>query len=165
MESVSQNVLTNIHKGYNRKFYEEVIQMTREAGMYICADFIAGLWLDDYQTMQETYDFAVEQNFEWLNIYPAFAYPGTPMYSTYVAEGRIKEAENWAEYALYGEECRGVPTKFLTSEQILKWRDEKFLDYHSRSEYLAMIESKFGAKTKEHIQRMVKIPLNRKILN
>ena len=164
MESVSQNVLTNIHKGYNRKFYEEVIQMTREAGMSICADFIAGLWLDNYETMQETYDFAVGQNFEWLNLYPAFAYPGTPMYTQYLDEGRIEDTDNWAEYALYGEECKGVPTKFLTSVEVLRWRDEKFLAYHARPEYLSMMEKKFGIKTREHLERMVKIPLKRNIL-
>jgi len=164
MESVSQNVLTNIHKGYNRQFYSEVIQMTKDAGMYICADFIAGLWLDNYDTIQETYDFAVEKNFEWLNLYPAFAYPGTPMYTEYLREGRIEEPKNWGEYALYGYDCHPLPTKYLTSAQVLKWRDDKFLEYHQRPEYLSMIEQKFGLKAKEHVLNMVQKPLKRKIL-
>jgi len=164
MESVSQNVLSNVHKGYNRSFYDEVIEMTRDAGMYICADFIAGLWLDDYDSMQETYDFAVEKNFEWLNLYPAFAYPGTPMYQEYLDKGRIEVPKDWAEYALYGYKCKGVPTAKLTSAEVLKWRDEKFLDYHNRPEYLSMIEKKFGVKTKEHIVKMVQNPLKRQLL-
>ncbi len=164
MESVSQNVLTNIHKGYNRKFYDEVIDMTRDADMSICADFIAGLWLDNYDTMRETYDFAVEKNFEWLNLYPAFAYPGTPMYQEYLDGERMNSPTNWAEYSLYGYQCKGVKTKYLTSEQVLQWRDEKFLEYHSRPEYLDMIEKRFGLKTRAHMMEMTKHPLARRIL-
>ena len=164
MESVSQSILTSVHKGYNKDFYKEVIDMTKDAGMYICADFIGGLWEDTYETMQETYDFAVEQNFEWLNLYPAFAYPGTKMHAQYRLEGRIEDTKNWGEYALYGYDCKPLPTATLTSAQVLKWRDDKFLEYHNRPEYLSMIETKFGVKVKEHIQEMVKIPLKRRIL-
>jgi radical SAM superfamily enzyme YgiQ (UPF0313 family) len=164
MESVSQNILTNIQKGYNQNFYNDVIKMTQDAGMYICADFIAGLWEDNYDTLQETYDFAVKHNFEWLNLYPAFAYPGTPMYQEYLNKGRITEPKDWGEYALYGYSCVPLPTKYLTSAQVLKWRDTKFAEYHNRPEYLSMLENKFGIKTKQHIIDMLKNPLKRKIL-
>jgi len=164
MESVSQNILTNIHKGYNQNFYNDVIKMTKDADMYICADFIAGLWDDTYETLQETYDFAVKNNFEWLNLYPAFAYPGTPLYVKYLNENRIPEPRNWGEYALYGYDCKPLPTKTLTSAQVLKWRDDKFREYHKRPEYLSMIESKFGIKARQHVEEMIKIPLKRKIL-
>jgi len=164
MESVSQNILTNIHKGYNQNFYNDVIKMTQDAGMYICADFIAGLWDDNYDTLQETYDFAVKHNFEWLNLYPAFAYPGTPMYRDYLSTSRIEEPKNWGEYALYGYDCKPVPTQYLTSAEVLKWRDDKFLAYHQRAEYLDMIEHKFNKETRTHIENMASQPLKRKIL-
>jgi radical SAM superfamily enzyme YgiQ (UPF0313 family) len=164
MESVSENILTNIHKGYNRDFYDSVIKMTQDAGISICADFIAGLWEDNYDTLQEMYDFAVEKNFEWFNIYPAFAYPGTPMYDEYIREKRIEEPKNWEEYALYGYNCNPLPTKYLTSAQVLKWRDTKFLEYHKRPEYLSMLETKFGIKARQHVEEMTKVSLKRRII-
>ncbi len=164
MESVSKNVLIDTEKGCNVEFYDEVINMVKKEDVNICADFIAGLWLDDMDTMKETYDFAVKHNFEWLNIYPAFAYPGTKMYGTYTKEGRMEVPKSWEEYALYGYGCKPVCTKFISSEQVLKWRDDKFIEYHRRPEYLSMIETKFGSDTRKHILEMTEHTLKRKIL-
>ncbi len=162
-ESIDQKVLNSVNKGYNQK-YDEVIDMIKDSGISICADFIAGLWEDNYNTMQATYDFACKHNFEWLNIYPCFAYPGTPMYNEYLKEGRIIEPEDWSEYALYGYNCKPLSTKYLTAKKVLKWRDEKFVSYHSRPEYLKMITEKFGVDTMAHILAMVQNPLKRRIL-
>lgn len=117
-----------------------------------------GLWDDDYEAMQRTYDFLVNHNFEWANIYPVFAYPGTELY------GEIEEPESWKIYSLYGYECMPRGTKYLSPKDVLKFRDEAFHKYHGRQEYLSMIERKFGVETKEHILRMLRIPLKRRLL-
>lgn len=164
-ESISDKIISTLDKGYSKvDKYDEVIKWTKEAGMNICADFMAGMWEDNYDTLQRTYDYAVSHNFEWLNYYPVFAYPGTPMYDRYIKEGIIEEPENWEQYALYGYECVPVRTRHLTSSEILRWRDDKFIDYHSRPEYLSMIKEKFGEDTYNHIKEMVKYPLRRKLL-
>jgi len=162
-ESVNQKVLDSINKGYNQK-YDEVISMIKDCGVSICADFIAGLWEDDYDTMQATYDFACKHNFEWLNIYPCFAYPGTPMYKDLLKEGKMKEPKDWSEYALYGYNCNPLSSKYLTAKEILGWRDKKFVEYHSRPEYINMITQKFGEDTANHILEMISKPLKRRIL-
>jgi len=162
-ESQSQSILDSVSKGCVQN-YDEVIKWTRDAGMNICADFIAGLWEDDYNTLQATYDFACKHNFEWLNVYPCFAYPGTPMYEQYLKEGKIKEPKDWSEYALYGYDCIPLHSKYLTSKEVLEWRDKHFTFYMSRPEYLEMIFYKFGKDTVDHILDMVKNPLKRKIL-
>ena len=54
--------------------------------------------------------------------------------------------------------------KELTPEQILKFRDEAFLKYYKNSDYLDMIENKFGQSTRLGIEDMTKIKLKRKIL-
>ena len=161
-ESVSQKILDSVGKGYNQK-YDEVIAMIKGADINICADFIVGLWEDDYDTLQATYDFACKHNFEWLNMYPCFAYPGTKMYDDYIKEGRIEEPKDWEEYALYGYKCKPLPTKYLTSAEVLEWRDKKFIDYHSEANYQQMIAQKFGIKTLNHIIEMVQTPLKRKL--
>jgi hypothetical protein len=97
-------------------------------------------------------------------MYPCFAYPGTPMYDKYIKEGIIKEPEDWSEYALYGYNCKPLHTKYLSAKEVLKWRDEKFISYHSRPEYIEMIAQKFGIDTVSHVLNMVKNPLKRRIL-
>jgi anaerobic magnesium-protoporphyrin IX monomethyl ester cyclase len=163
-ESVSQKVLTDISKGSNKDFYDSVIKMSRDAGMYLGVDIIFGLWLDDKDSIEETYQWAKSYNFEWLNIYPAFALPGTKMYSDYLKEGRMQVPKNWEEYGLYGYNCYPLNSEYLTRETILGLRDKKFIEYIQRPEYLKMINKKFGKDCKDYIVEMSQHKLKRKIL-
>ena len=117
-----------------------------------------GLWEDDFDSMRRTYDFLVKYNFEWVNMYPVFAYPGTDLYRN------VEGPASWKSYALYGYECVPAGTRYLSPGDVLKFRDEAFIRYHGRKEYLSMIEEKFGRDTKEHITRMLNTPLKRRLL-
>ena len=164
IESVDPKVLMSTTKRYSQELLKDVIKWTRDAGMYICADAIFGLWDDDIESMKATRDFLFENNFEWINIYPAYAYPGTPLYDQYIRNGIIEEPKTWERYSLYGYEGGAFPTKHLRPEEVLRFRDDVFNEYFSRSEFLKMVEEKFGIKTREHIERMTKVKLKRKIL-
>lgn len=164
LESASQKTLNSINKGLDRNYYDEVLSMTKEEGISICADFIVGLWLDSKETLEETYQFCLKYNFEWLNIYPCFAYPGTQLYDEMISNKIIDIPQDWETYALYGYKCFPLPSKYMTSQEILRWRDEYFIKYHSRPEYLEMIKQKFGLDTVKHIENMTKVSLKRKIL-
>lgn len=159
-ESASAETLKNIKKGAKATLdrAEEVIKMTQDEGLHICADVMFGLWSDDYEAMQRTYEFLAKHNFEWANMYPLFAYPGTEIYK------EIDEPGSWKTYSLYGYECKPRGTKYLSPKDVLKFRDEAFHKYHGRQEYLSMIERKFGLVTKEHILRMLQVPLRRRLL-
>lgn len=162
-ESVSQSIVSDQRKGTKVSEYEKVIQWTRDAGINIIADFIAGFWDDNYTTLQETYDFMCKHNFEFINLYPLFAYPGTPLYDRYLKDGIIEEAKSWDEFSLYGNECKPCKTKHLTASEVLKWRDDKYVEYYRRPEYLDLMEKKFGIDTREHIERMASLHLERKL--
>lgn len=164
IESINDNILVDVIKDYDVKFYDRVIDMTKKVDIAICADIIAGLWLDSKETLEETYQWCVSKNFEWLNIYPAFAYPGTNMCKEYISKGRMEVPKNWEAYALYGYNCSPLKSKHISSKEILEWRDSKFLQYHNRPEYLDMIEKKYSKETREHIVEMTKHKLSRKIL-
>lgn len=162
-ETVSQKIITDMRKHSKVDEYRKVIGWVKDAGMNIIADFIAGFWEDDFESLQETYDFMCEQNFEFINLYPLFAYPGTPLYEKYKAKGAITEASSWEEYSLYGYHCKPAPTKHLTSAQVLQWRDDKYIEYYRRPQYLHMIHDKFGRQTYEHVEGMAKQHLERRI--
>jgi len=156
-ESGTEHILEETRKNCKSNV-DDVVKMTQDEGLHICADVMVGLPNEDYETMNRTYDFLVKYNFEWANIYPVFAYPGTEPYK------KIKEPESWKTYSLYGYECVPAATKYLSPKEVLKFRDEAFLRYHSRNEYLDMIVNKFGTETREHIMRMLAVPLRRKLL-
>ncbi len=143
---------------------DEVIKMTRDAGINMIGHAILGLYDDDEDAIRKNVDFLRKHQFEWNNIYPAFAYPGTPFYERYVGDGIIKEPESWEEYGLYSEKCRPLPTKHLTSAQVLKLRDELFNDYYTDEEVLKNLHTKFGQKTIDHIDEMLSIKLSRDIV-
>ena len=65
-------------------------------------------------------------------------------------------------YSQFGEDTLPLPTKHLTSGEVLKFRDKAFDEYYSSEAYLTMIEKKFGPKTVEHIKKMCSVKLRRK---
>ncbi len=163
-ESVNYKVLESSKKRYALSLMEDVIKWSVDAGMHICADAIFGLWDDDFDSMEATKEFLFKYNFEWINIYPAFAFPGTDLYNQYVQDGIIEEPRAWDQYSLYGYDCVCLPTKHLEAADVLHFRDDVFNEYFSRSEFLRLIEGKFGQKAKNHIEQMTKIKLKRRIL-
>jgi len=144
---------------------DEVIKMTRDAGINMIGHAILGLYEDDEDAIRRNIAFLRKHEFEWNNIYPAFAYPGTPFYEDYVGKNIIPIPENWEEYGLYSNQCKPLPTKYLTSAEVLKLRDELFMEYYSDQEIQNNLLIKFGQKTIDHINDMLSIKLDRKIVN
>ena len=163
-----KDALESINKAVKKNWEfsnDEVIKMTRDAGINMIGHAILGLYDDDESSIRKNIDFLRKHEFEWNNIYPAFAYPGTPFYEDYVGKKIIPEPENWEEYGLYSEECKPLPTKHLTSAEVLKLRDKLFFDYYSDERIQDNLRIKFGQKTIDHINQMLSVKLNRKILS
>tara|TARA_Y100001970_G_scaffold286728_1_gene409624 strand:- start:214 stop:1770 length:1557 start_codon:yes stop_codon:yes gene_type:complete len=162
-ESFDGEILDSTNKRSKADVYNTV-KMTRDAGIYICADVIAGLWDDDADSIKATRNFMFKNDFEWINVYPAFGYPGTPLYNKYLAEGIINQPNNWDIYGLYSYETIPLPTKYLSSAEVLRSRDAMFDGYYNDPEVLSMIEKKFGTPTRDHVKEMAAVPLKRRIL-
>ena len=160
-----ENALKSINKAVKKGSLsnDEVIKITRDAGINMIGHAILGLY-DDEDSIRKNVDFLRKHQFEWNNIYPAFAYPGTPFYDQYVGEGIIEEPRSWEEYGLYSDECKPLPTKHLTSAQVLRLRDELFNEYYSDQNVQDNLRIKFGQKTIDHINEMLSVKLKRKIL-
>ncbi|OGQ36468.1 MAG: hypothetical protein A3F16_00710 [Deltaproteobacteria bacterium RIFCSPHIGHO2_12_FULL_43_9] len=165
IETVDPKVLHSTTKRFTYETLVKVLEWTRDAGIYICADVIFGLWDDNYETLNATRNFLYQENFEWINVYPGYAYPGTPLYDEYINEKRIEEPKSWEGYSLYGYNGTALPTKYLTSAEVLRYRDDVFSKYYLRPAFLKDMEVKFGLQTREHIERMAKTKLSRSILD
>ena len=162
-ESFDEDILESTNKR-SKANVNDTVKWTRDAGINICADVIAGLWDDDADSIQRTRDFMFRQDFEWVNVYPAFGYPGTPLYDRYLDDGIIDEPKKWDIYGLYSYETIPLPTKHLSSAEVLRQRDEMFSGYYTDPQVLSKLEKKFGVDTREHVKKMVSSPLKRRIL-
>ena len=160
-ESASQRVRDGVEKRVSPEAVENAIRWTKQAGIHIIANYIVGLPDDDEDTMRQTLEEAERHNFEFFNIYCAMAYPGSKLYERALAEGwPLPEA--WHGYSQLGAETLPLPTRRLTSAQVLRFRDEAFRRYHSRPEYIEMIRRKFGPEVVEHIREMLKVRITRR---
>ncbi len=143
-------------KGHTRKQLDETVEMTREAGINIIGNFIFGLPNDNYGTMSETLQWAKEKNLEYVNFYVAMPYPGSQLYTDTPSEDL---PPTWEAYDQFSPNCKPLPTKYLTSREVLNFRDIAFRSYFDRPEYLKMIEDKFGAE--KEIKEMLKWDMTR----
>ncbi|MEW6556583.1 MAG: radical SAM protein [Elusimicrobiota bacterium] len=140
-----------------------IVKSIQNAGIRVLGNFIFGLPNDTLETMQETLDMALELNCEFVNFYCAMAYPGSKLYEIAVKE-KWKLPDAWHGFSQHSYETLPLSTKYVTAKEVLKFRDDAFYKYFQNSNYLCMIEAKFGIKVRQQIEGMTKIKLKRKIL-
>jgi len=160
-ESASSKVRGGVAKKTEEEMTRKAIEMTRDAGIYILANFIFGLPDDDLETMQATLDMAREYNFEYVNFYMAMAYPGSQLYRDAIKNG-VRLPDTWHGYGQFSEDALPLPTKYLSPAEVIRFRDNAFRDYFSSPRYLEMIRRKFGQEVVDHIGDMLKNEIRRK---
>ncbi|MBF0479981.1 MAG: cobalamin-dependent protein [Candidatus Omnitrophica bacterium] len=165
MEAGSAKVRAGVTKGrFDNDMIKSVVDMTHNAGIEVVSNFIFGLPDDDLSTMQETLTLAKELNCAYANFYCAMAYPGSKLYDEAVQK-KWPLPSTWLGYAQFSEDTFPLPTKYLSSGQVLRFRDDAFDDYYSDPRYLARMEKLFGPLAVEHIKEMGAIRLRRKYYN
>jgi anaerobic magnesium-protoporphyrin IX monomethyl ester cyclase len=160
-ESASERVLKDAVKGYQTGAVDQVVKMTYDQGLHICANFIFGLPEDDFDSMHATLKLMLDINAEWANIYSAMAYPGSRLYDLALAEN-WPLPETWQGYSQYAYDSLPLPTKHLSGGQVLAFRDYAFDAYYRSPRYLEMICRKFGRETAHQLKEMSAKQLPRK---
>jgi len=164
VEAGNQVVRQEVSKGsFQEVNIREVSKTIGDAGIHIISNYIFGFPDDTMETMQETLDLALDLNTEMANMYPCQALPGSPMYY-HAQKNGWKLPETYEGFAFLSYECQPLPTKHLTSAQVLKFRDEAWKTYFSNPPYLDLVEKKFGPQERKNIEDMASIRLKRKIL-
>jgi anaerobic magnesium-protoporphyrin IX monomethyl ester cyclase len=163
IESASGTVRDGANKVYTNEDILDVCRRIEAAGIHIIGNYIFGLPDDTMERMQATLDLALELNCEFSNFYSAMAYPGSPLYRDAVAQG-IELPETWDDFSQHGYNCKPLANEHLTARQILEFRDRAFQTCYTHQPYLDMVRNKFGEQTVEHIQKMISIPLRRRLM-
>lgn len=164
IESGNQKVRKEVTKGsFVETDIREVCKQISNHGINIISNYIFGLTEDNFETMNQTLDLALELNTEMANMYPAFALPGSPLYLRAKNEG-YQLPKTFDAWSFHSYECLPLPTQYLTAAEVLQFRDKAWSMYFKRPEYLSMIESKFGIGARQHIEEMSSIKLKRRLL-
>lgn len=161
IESASDTIREGVTKRFSQETIKSAITIAKNAKIYVMGNFIFGLPEDTMETMEETLHLAKELKIEFINFYTAMAYPGSALYLEAVQNG-IALPEHWHGYAQYSEETIPLPTKYLSSAEVLRFRDRAFTDYLSDPDYLKMIRDTFGYDIEEHIREMLQHNIERK---
>ncbi len=164
IETGSSRIRANVGKdSYSIDSVRNAVNKAHGVGIDFCANFIFGLPGDDYDSMQDTLDLALELMPAFPSFFCAMAIPGSELYREALEKG-FPLPDTWLGYASQAYEFKPLPTDHLTAAQVLEFRDYAFDTYFKNPRYLNMIEQKFGLEAKEHIKQMTAIKLKRKLL-
>ena len=159
---------TRVRKDVTKGRFEDVdirgvVKKIRDHGINVIGNYIFGLPEDDVESMQMTLDLAMEMNTEEANFYSAMAYPGSPLYGIAKKEG-WKLPSTYVGFSQHSYYTQPLPTKYLGAEQVLAFRDEAWMKYHTNPKFLDLLKTKFGQVAVDETLKSTKIKLRRKIL-
>ncbi len=163
IEAGNEEVRKGVSKPSTQRVIDRAIEMTREAGIWIVGNFIFGLPDDNHETMRQTLEMAKDYNFEYANFYCAMAYPGTELHEQVRRQG-IPLPKTWSGFGQYSEDAQPLPTKHLGSADVLRFRDEAFVEYNSSPRYQNMLRATFGEAAVEWVRELLSIRLHRNLL-
>jgi len=164
IEAANATVRDNVQKGFDQSDIYTALSTVNEAGINVLGNYIFGLPEDDFDTMQETLDMALDLNSEFANFYCTMAYPGSALYDQAVTEN-WSLPNDWSGYSQHSVNTQPLATRHLTSAQVLKYRDEAFKTYFNNPKYLQMVANKFGDGSLAMIKEMMSFNLQRDLVN
>lgn len=164
IESGDKKVRLEVSKGkFEDVDIKQVISQVHDAGIDVMANYIFGLPGDTHETMRTTLDLSKELCTLGWNAYAAMALPGSKLYKEAVMNGVVLP-NTYEGYSFHSYDTLPLPTDSLSPEEILKFRDDAYIEYHTSENFLNKVGEKFGKKQSENVKEMCKIRLKRKIL-
>lgn len=164
IESGNTSVRKDVTKGrFEDVDIRAVVKKIRDHDINVIANYIFGLPEDDLSTMQTTLDLALEMNTEEANFYSAMAYPGSPLYGEAKKKG-WKLPDCYAGFSQHSYYAQPLPTRYVTAEQVLEFRDKAWMRYHTHPAFLALLKKRFGQPAVDETLRSTRINLKRRIL-
>ena len=67
----------------------------------------------------------------------------------------------YEEFSFLSDKTVALSTESLSYQDIIKFRDRAFIQYHSNIPFLDRIKSKFGSKAVDNINKMLELNLQR----
>lgn len=164
IESGDRKIRLEVAKGkFEEVDVEQVVEHVEAAGINVVANYIYGLPGDTEQSIEQTYQLSAKLNTLGWNTYPAVALPGSPLFN----DSNWVDVANkrYSDFAFHSYSCKPLRTKSLPAWRILQLRDQKFVEYFARPEFLEKIEKVFGEEARETVLRTSRKLLRREIID
>jgi len=164
IESGDRDVRLEVSKGkFKDVDIKKVVRKVEEAGINVMANYIFGLPTDTNKSMRKTQDLALDLATLGWNGYPAMPLPGSQIYKDAVDAG-WELPSDYEGYSFHAYNTVPVPTDNLTSGEILKFRDEAYLEYHKSEKFLSKVKQKYGQEAVDNILKNCEIKIKRKLI-
>lgn len=164
VEAGNQLVRQEVSKGSFKEInIRDICKQINDYNINIISNFIFGFPEDNHETMKQTLNLALELNSETANFYPCQALPGSPLYTKAKIEG-IELPKSYSEFGFLTYDSKPMSTKYVSSSEVLEFRDNAWQTYFTNPAYLNLVEKKFGSEEKDNVVKMSKIKLKRKLL-
>jgi biotin synthase-like enzyme len=164
IEAGNREVRREVSKGtFQLDDISSVVKLVQQHDISVAANYIFGFPEDTFDTMQQTLNLALELNTEMANFYPFQALPGSPLYVKAKSEG-WRLPDTYQGYGFLSYEATPMATKFVSAEDVVRFRDQAWQTYHTNPAFLNLIAERFGNEARAGIEDLTQIKLKRKIL-
>ena len=97
------------------------------------------------------------------NAYAVMPLPGSALFKMAIEKG-WKLPDTYEGYSFFSKDTIPLPTESLTPAEILEFRDNAFMRYHTSNSFLDKVGKKYGDTPVENIRKLTKIKLDRNII-
>lgn len=164
VEAGNREVRREVSKGtFKLEDVTEVVALMQSAGINVAANFIFGFPDDTLETMAETRGLALELCTEMANMYPCQALPGSPLYLEALRNG-WDLPDTYSGYGFLSYDSQPLPTKHVSAPEVLRFRDEAWMTYHTYEPFLELVEKRFGESARANIDGLASVRLRRRLL-
>jgi radical SAM superfamily enzyme YgiQ (UPF0313 family) len=163
IESGNRKIRIDSAKGkFNEVDVVDVVKKIESFDVEVIGNYMFGMSGDTMETMQETLDLAIELNTSGANFNPTMIFPGSPLFTKAYNSG-VELPPTYSGYSYYSKDSFPNPTDSLTRQEILKFRDDVFIKYFNRKEWLDKIKVKFGQESVDIHKDILKTRLERNV--
>jgi radical SAM superfamily enzyme YgiQ (UPF0313 family) len=135
IESVSSEVLRNIHKDIDKRQIIHAIDLTHKYGIDALGFFMVGNSNDTKETVLATIDFAKRLKLDFIQVCRAIAKPNSRLNDLLIEKYGI---DYWKEYILGKRDMKRLPTlcSTLSEDELEKYARKFYKDFYFRPSYI-----------------------------
>ena len=151
VESGSQEVLNQIHKGLTLKQIEDGVRMVKRSGIQALGGFMFGFPYDTRESVEQTIAFAKKLSPDQVQFSINMCYPGTSLYE-YALENNLILAKSFKEFDMtYGPVVKTINMARSDLENILA---RAYKEYYFRP--IFFIQTLFNIKDIDEFRRVLR---------
>lgn len=136
LEAANDSTLETLGKGTTVDQARAAVAAAREAGLTVYADFMLGSPGESRRDVLDTIDLALELDPDYAQFSATTAYPGTAMYASMLAAGRLPDV--WRRFAESPQEDFGPPlaSDRLEQEELLRLLTAAYRRFYLRPRFV-----------------------------